>query len=288
MTIDHLFDSHLRRAVALVAMPILLAAAPSLASAQQVTRGHPAAADAAIRLYMPAGVLRVEVWDRDSIALRGTLGANASLFGGGAREALKLGVEARSATDGTLPTADLIVSVPRRARLWVKMIDGTLEVSGLRNELEAYTVRGRVTVYDLAGVVSIESIDAPIDARLVRGDLRVRGGRGAVVLEQLSATLSISTVSGAVTLRRSSADGRIETIGGAITVDGVRKDGRLELQSHSGTVRLAVDARRPPRLQLSSRRGQVPSPAARGDPRLGEIIARSFRGDVLLVPLPAP
>jgi hypothetical protein len=271
--------------VAVVLIPLLMAA--TRATLQPVTRGYPAAADAAIRLYVPAGSLRVEAWDRDSIALRGTLGVNASMFGGGSRQAIKLGVEAQSRAEEALPSAGLIVFVPRRARLWVKMIDGALSVTGLRHELEAYTVRGRVDARDLGGTTSIEAIDAPVTLRDVRGDLRVRGGGGSVLLDRLSATLSVSTVGGGVTLQHSLADGRIETIGGAIAVDGVRAGGRLELQSHSGTVRVAFDARKPPLLELSSQRGRVPDTGTRGDKRHGEIVARTFRGEVLVVPVSA-
>lgn len=256
-----------------------ITAAP-LAVAQPVARGFAAAPDVSMRLYVPAGTLRVEPWDRDSIHLAGTLGANASLFGGGARTHIKLGVEARTSTDGTIPVADLVVHVPRRARVWIKMIDGTMTVRGLRQELEAYTVRGRVEVRDVAGSTTIESIDAPVLLTDATGDVRVRGSRGTVRLERVDATLSVSTVSGRVELVRSLSEGRIETVGGAIAVDGVRAGGLLELQSHGGAVLVTVDAQRAPLLDLSSRQGVVQPPPVTGKAQYGRITARSFKGDV--------
>lgn len=254
--------------------------------AQSVARGFGATSDVTMRLYVPAGALRVEAWDRDSVHVEGTLGANASLFGGGARTHIKLGVEARSTKDGTLPNADFHVFVPRRARLWIKMVDGTLSVSGVREELEAYTVRGRVEVRDVSGSISIESIDAPVTMQRASGDVRVRGSRGLVTLEQVSATLSVTTVSGGVALVRSEVEGRIESIGGGIAVDGVKAGGTLELQSHSGTLRIAVSPRKGPVLSLSSRGGTVSDQGIRGDERNGRIVARSFKGDVLVVRTP--
>jgi hypothetical protein len=248
--------------------------------APPVSRGYAVTGDATIRLYVPAGRLDVETWDRDSVHLEGTLGPNASLFGGGARTHIKLGVEARSNTDETLPRATIQVRVPRRARLWVKMIDGQLQLSGTREELEAYTVRGAVVVRDVAGSTTVESIDAPVTITGATGDLRVRGSRGAVTLSDVQATMSVTTVSGSVTLTRSAAEGRVETIGGRIAVDGVAAGGTLELQSHNGALDIRVPATRVPLLELSSRSGAVRGTELRGAAAHGHIIARSFKGNV--------
>lgn len=233
-----------------------------------------------MRLYVPSGTLSVETWDRDSVHLEGTLGANASLFGGGARTHIKLGIEARSNGDSTLPQARVQVRVPRRARLWIKMIDGQLAVSGTREELEAYTVRGSIVVRNVAGNTSVESIDAPVTITDASGNLRVRGSRGAVSLKGIRATMSVSTVSGKVGLLGSIAEGRVETIGGRIEVDGVAPGGTLELQSHNGVLDIRVPKSRIPLLDLSSRSGTVRGKELRGAASNGHIIARSFKGDV--------
>jgi len=247
---------------------------------QPVSRGFATTPDVTMRLYVPSGTLNVETWDRDSVHLEGTLGANASLFGGGARTHIKLGIEARSNGDSTLPQARVEVRVPRRARLWIKMIDGQLAVSGTREELEAYTVRGSIVVRNVAGNTSVESIDAPVTITDVSGNLRVRGSRGAVSLKGIRATMSVSTVSGNVELRGSAAEGRVETIGGRIEVDGVAPGGTLELQSHNGVLDIRVPKPRIPLLDLSSRSGTVHGKELRGAASNGHIIARSFKGDV--------
>lgn len=247
---------------------------------QPVSRGFATTSDVTMRLYVPSGRLTVETWERDSVHLEGQLGANASLFGGGARTHIKLGIEARSNADSTLPQATVRVRVPRRARLWIKMIDGTLKVSGTREELEAYTVRGSMIVRDVAGNTSLESIDAPVAVTGASGNLRVRGSRGIVSLTDVQATMSVSTVSGDVTVVRSSAEGRVETIGGRIAVDGVAAGGTLELQSHNGALDIRVPGARIPLLELSSRSGIVSGKTLRGSATHGHIIARSFKGNV--------
>lgn len=258
-----------------------------IGASQAVSRGWRVTADASLRLYLPSGSLRVMVWDRDSVHVGGTLGTNASLFGGGASSHVKLGVEADDMRNGTLPSASLVVRVPRRARVWVKMIDGALSVSGTRAELEAYTIRGRVVVEDVAGSTTIESIDAPVTLNNATGDVRVRGSRAIVVLDRVNAFVSITTVSGAVVTTQSPIEGRIETVGGAITVRGVRDGARLGLQSHAGNVLLELPAERIPWMELSSYRGVVRrADTARGRPEFGRIDARSFRGNITVSLVP--
>lgn len=249
---------------------------------QPVQQGWSVAPDATVRLYVPAGRLTVRTWARDSVALRGTLQANASLFGGGARNHVKVGVEARSSADGALPQATLEVYVPHRSRLWVKMIDGTMSVSGTDVELEAYTVRGRVDVANARGSTTVESIDAPVTLSQVMGDVRVRGSRAEVKLERVQALVSIATVSGNVVLHASPIEGRVETVGGDITLDGVRANGVVTLQSHAGDITLDVPSSAPPRVKAWVRGSLVPRVNGTGFARHGTIDARSFKGTVSL------
>ena len=272
-----------RTVLSLLTLLPMLGAASILTRArgeQPGSRGFATTSDVTMRLYVPSGRLTVETWDRDSVHLEGQLGANASLFGGGARTHIKLGIEARSNADSTLPQASLQVRVPRRARVWIKMIDGSMQVSGTREELEAYTVRGSIVVRDVAGNTSVESIDAPVTVSDATGNLRVRGSRGAVSLRRIRATTSVSTVSGDVSVLGSAAEGRLETIGGRIGVDGVAPGGTLELQSHNGVLDVRVPRSRMPLLDLSSRSGTVSGKTLRGSATHGHIIARSFKGNV--------
>ena len=79
--------------VALAALAGLFASAPAAAQ-RRVERGVPAAADATIRIYNLTGSTTITGWDRDSVALVGTLDAGAGrLYMGGSRAAIKLGVE---------------------------------------------------------------------------------------------------------------------------------------------------------------------------------------------------
>jgi len=251
-------------------------------SARQLTnRGFAATKDVTMRIYVPSGRVRLTTWIRDSIHLQGTVAASSTQYGGGTPTHVKFGVEARTAGDPTLPNAEWDITVPRGARVWIKMIDGQLDVAGVTGELELYTVRGEIRVHDVAGVTSIESIDAPVTVSGARGDLRVRGSRGAVKLEGIKGTASVATVSGPVTITSCTIDGRVETIGGEITVTGGSLNGALmELQTHSGAITLALDARQTPLLDLSTRAGPVQGDPLKGSAKHGQLSARSFKGRI--------
>lgn len=248
---------------------------------QPVTRGFRASPDVTMRIYVPSGRIRLSVWDRDSIHVRGFTSTASQMFGGGTRTHVKFGVEPRVSGDSTLANADWEVSVPVGARVWIKMIDGIVAANGTQGELEVYTVRGGVSVRDAAGTTTVESIDAPVTILRSRGDVRVRGSRGAVTMENVEGTLSVATVSGPVFMTSVTSDGRVETIGGEISVTaGSLRGATMELQSHAGAITLTLDAQRSPLLDLSSRAGSVLGDKVAGSAKNGQLVARSFKGRI--------
>lgn len=284
--------SRMRCAAAALA---LLVATPALSA--QVTKPVPAlpvpdhlrefhaSPTVSMRVYVPAGRLIIRTWDRDSISVRGTHGAASAMFGGGDREHVKFGVEPLRTGDARLASADLQVTVPRRARLWVKATVATIDVTGSGGELEVYAVGGSITVRQASGVISIESIDAPVQVDSVRGDLRVRGGKAPIVVREASGTASITTVSGSVTLIGHAPESRIETIGGDILLDATRLAGALvDLQTHAGAIRITTGTEARPLLDLSSRTGAVTTPVPTGLAANGRVLARSFRGTITVAP----
>ncbi len=269
--------------IAVALLPLSSRAQSTAPPGQTVHRGFAATPDVAMRIYVPAGRVRVVTWSHDSIDLGGTLGANASVFGGGSRTHVKLGVESRAQGDSTIPRADLVIRVPPAARVWIKTIDGDIDVRGTTGELEAYAVRGRIVVHNVRGVTSLESIDALVIVDRASGDLRVRGGKGQVSLRAVTGTASVATISGAVTLTDFNADGRVETIGGDVTFRSGRLAGlQLDVQTHAGAISLSVPLSRAPALDLSSRAAPVVLPTLTQSVANGRIVARSFKGRILV------
>jgi Putative adhesin len=235
-----------------------------------------------LRVFVPAGRVRIAVWSRDSIDVAGTIGATASVFGGGNRDYAKFGVEPLRTGDTQLAAADWVVTVPLRAHVWVKMTAGAIETDGTQGEVELYAVGGSITVRRASGNTSVESIDAAVSIESSRGDLRVRGGKATLMLRDVTGTASVTSVSGNVELRGTAApECRIETIGGNILVDVRHLRGTtLDLQTHGGGITTVIDASAVPLLDLASRSGVVTNGLARGAVAQGRIVARSFRGAI--------
>ncbi|MBC7840876.1 MAG: DUF4097 family beta strand repeat protein [Gemmatimonadaceae bacterium] len=266
------------------AMILVAGVAVPLCAQERVHRGIPASPSVSMRVWVPSGTVRIAVWNRDSIDVSGTMSASASLFGGGNREYAKFGIEPLRTGDTRLPEADLVVTVPRAAHVWVKMTAGTIETDGTAGEIELYTVGGRIIVQRATGVTSVESIDASVTISASRGDIRVRGGKGALQLVDVAGTASVTSVSGRVEIRGASApEGRIEALGGDIAVDVLQLKGVvLDLQTHSGAISAVVRRPAVPLLDLVSRSGRVTNAAPTGQRVNGSITARSFRGPITI------
>ena len=265
-----------------VAAPVVGAqSAKSVKEPSPTLRGFSTSATVNMRIYVPTGRVRIAVWDRDSVNVSGVTGQSASMFGGGSHENLKLGVESVRTGDAKMPDADWLVTVPRKARVWVKMTTGVIETDGTAGEVELYAVGGSISVKRAIGVTSVESINATVSIESTTGDLRVRGSKAPIVLHNVTGTASIATVSGKVTITGSAPECRVETIGGDITFSVATLRGvTVELQTHSGAIDIGVTEKYLPALEFTSRTGMVKQPLEQGSPKQGRIIARSFKGAI--------
>lgn len=263
---------------------LLLAFLPHLLVAQAtVRRGVAVDPDAALRIWIPAGEVRVTAWDRDSVAVEATVPAGVRLVGGGGREAVKFAVEFAEPTRSGLPGATLVVHVPRQARLWIKSTTAAVVVRGTRAELDVLSVTGRVEVRDGAGSTTVEAISAAVDVTGVGGVVRVRGGSGPVTLAAISGAVDVTMVSGSVTITPRPTTGqlpggRVETVGGDVTLSGaLAPRTTLQVDTHDGAIMVRVPTDRPPLVRASGVELSLPA-VLRDRPTVGTLEVRSFSG----------
>lgn len=264
----------------------LLCVLPMALGAQvAVARGYSATSDVSIRVWVPAGKVRIETWDHDSIQVTGNTARNAHFVGFSGAGIAKLAIEGNDPKDTGIPRGDLVVTVPRKAHTWVKMTDGDVRAAHTAGELEIITVTGSIAAEDAQGVVSVETIDASVTLTRVTGAVRIHSGGGPVVLGQVHGTLTATTVSGTIDLAGlAMTDARLETIGGPIIVRGtVARGALLDLETHNGPIKLYLDRGAVPALNLTSRSGTVKNGLGLGFNGSGRIIARSFGGDINVV-----
>ena len=184
-----------------VLLALIVLALPLTAGAQtKVSRSFQLNADGSVRLHALVGTVTVRGWDRDSVTIRGSLGAGNRLHGGGGRTGVKLFVEAENDLNPAASTLE--VMVPARAKVWIKTATANVRVAG---------VTGSIDVYVISGAIDITGSPADVNAEAIDGTILIRGSPGWV---------RAKSASGAVSLWGASRDATLSTVSGRITVDG--------------------------------------------------------------------
>lgn len=269
-----------------LALALLVLAGVRASAQEKVQRIFAVSPTVSLRIWLPSGHVRVQTWDKDSIQVVGSVAKGSNFFGGGGQGSAKLGVEQPNKRSTTLASGDLVVTVPRRAQVFVKATDAIIETSHTYGDLELVSVGGKVTVEEAYGILTIESIDAPIAVHGATAAVRLHSGGGAVVLRDVTGDLTVSTVRGSVQLTGESlGEAQIETVGGGVTVDGrMRRGAFIDVQTHDGNIALRFRANDIPLLELSSRGGEVSNAFGSGNLKVGRVAVRSFKGGVNVSP----
>lgn len=229
-------DCGLRTAVAVLTVILLSAQAPERLCAQATTL--PLNADGSIRVFNPAGTIRIIGWDKDSVRWVGELAPGQQLFGGGSPRMAKVGV------GGADAAARLTVQVPRRAKVVIDAAESGVDVEGVRGPIEISGGGGAIRLTGSPVRVTIQTVDGAVtltggpfrstEVRTAGGMIRVEGARGELVL---------SSVTGAIFAEADSITrGGITTVAGVIRLGAsVDPTGTLTVESHGGDIQLRFD-----------------------------------------------
>jgi hypothetical protein len=218
----------------------ILLSASALSAQTKVSRGIHLNTDGAVRIYNLGGSVRVIGWNRDSVAVRGSLGKGSTLHMGGSVQGIKMFVEDEDERNPA--PAVLEVYVPLNAQVWVKTATAGIDVSGLSGSLDLYVVSGAITVAGNPAAVSAEAIDGSIRISGSPAWVRAKSASGYVMFDGKSADVTLSTVSGKIDVKGSQFEKtKFETVTGNIKFDGSFDRGGLStFDTHSGTIDLGV------------------------------------------------
>jgi hypothetical protein len=157
------------------------------------------------------GDLRVAGWDRSEIMVK-TDG-----------DALEISGE----RDPIVITCDedLILYVPRGAKLKVEKVAGDAILQALNGPVTLGPVAGDLTMNDLgpvsmdtiAGDVSLRNVGA-LNAETIHGDFTLRGGHGTCAVDKVGGDGSIRDVDGMLTIDNVGSDLYVRNVHGAVTV----------------------------------------------------------------------
>lgn len=288
----------LRRACIAGAAAILFVASPAIAQ-KKVERKLPLGMEGALRIVNMVGSVVVHGWDKDTVMVRGTLGAGDNFFMGGGYTGAKMFVE--SVNDRDPKPARLEVWVPARVRLWVKTATANIDVNGVDGGLDLYVVSGTIEVTGNPHELNAEAIDGDIHITGSPPWVRAKSASGTIVFQGASSDAAFSTVSGTVKV-----DGgvfertKIETVTGNITFSGrLDRSGAFDFDTHSGTIDIAIPEKTAASFSVVTIAGSITNNLSKNSPipgRFGrgveltmdangggaKVSVRTFKGPVTL------
>lgn len=287
----------LNRACIMGAAAILFAS-PAVAQ-KKIERKLPLGMEGALRIVNMVGSVVVHGWNKDTVLVRGTLGAGDSFFMGGGYTGAKMFVE--SVNDRDPKPARLEVWVPARIRLWVKTATANIDVSGVDGGLDLYVVSGTIDVTGNPHELNAEAIDGDIHITGSPPWVRAKSASGTIVFQGASSDAAFSTVSGAVKV-----DGgvfertKIETVTGNISFFGrLDRSGAFDFDTHSGTIDIAIPEKTAASFSVVTIAGSITNNLSKNSPipgRFGrgaeltmdtsgggaKVSVRTFKGPVTL------
>ena len=290
----------LRLAVATVAL------LPAFVRAQvKVEDGHRATADCSIRLQGPIATVRVTGWDRDSIAVSGSLPKGArieNMFGSepGPVRGVKMIVEG---TPGQIKPAGVIeLRIPVGARLMIHTGSSDIEATGLTGELNIEMLGGSARVTASPRILDVDAIYATIDLEGSPERVYLKSSEGDITMRGGSQNAEFSTVSGNIRVGGGTYDhAKFDATTGSIAFSGeLARNASFTINTHSAPVELQLSPKSHVRIEAATSMGEITNMLSKQQPvpgregkgqslstELGKGTARitvdSFKGSVRLV-----
>ncbi|MEU5565911.1 DUF4097 family beta strand repeat-containing protein [Micromonospora musae] len=181
---------------------------------------------------------------------------------------------------------DVSIAVPADVRAELRLVDGSLVVSGLRRHTRADVTSGQITLMGLRGNTMAKIVSGPVEALGVGGDLHLETVSGEVILaDSAAAQVRAQTVSGAITCdldNPRSSEIRLHTISGSITVR-VREDSDLAVRLHTTSGRITSGF---PQVMQESKLGSVANSEGVLGAGDGKLWASATSGSIALLARP--
>ena len=293
----------LARRVALGMATLGLFAAPADAQ-QRVSRRIAVAPDVVVKVWVSAGSISLVGWDRDSLVVEGTIGKGDSFFFGGAGGSAKFGVD-DPVTGKLAQPVDLVAYVPRRGRVSVRSVTGSIEARDLSGGF--HTVAGDIRISGTTNDVQAEAMDGAIHLDVTSPMARARTGSGSLEVAGRVEDLAVATVSGPITITAEGVvRGRFESVTGAVVIDApLERVASIDVDNHNGSVELRLAPSLTGDFDLTSVIGSITNDFDKRSPVVGRqgrghelvfvtnpkgprIVVRTFKGSIVLHARPEP
>ena len=290
----------LSRAIAGGAAGILMLSSPLIAQ-KKVERRQALGMEAALRIHNMVGSVIVHGWNKDTVLVRGTLGAGDSFYMGGGYTGAKMFVESVNERDPK--PSRLEIWVPARVRLWIKTATANIDVSDVAGGLDLYVVSGTIDVTGNPRELNAEAIDGDIHITGSPSWVRAKSATGTITFQGVSSDAAFSTVSGPIKIDGGTGTferTKIETVTGNVSFTGrLDRSGAFDFDTHSGTIDIAIPEKSGATFSVVTIAGSITNKLSKKSPTPGrfgrgaELVAdesgggarvsvRTFKGPVTL------
>jgi DUF4097 and DUF4098 domain-containing protein YvlB len=211
---------------------------------------------ASVKIFDPAGTVRLIGWNRDSLFVRGIVVAGERFYLAGRDDGMKLGVEDRAGA--AVPAAcELVVYLPVGAQVSVKTASARIDARDVSGWL--YSVSGAIDVSGTAASLDVESMTGAVAIAAVSPWIRARTGQGSLHIRGRPQDVDASTISGPLDIAGDAIlRGQFTSVAGEIRFSGAPAPGAVfDVSDHSGAVTLVLPRHASATLALSSISGAV-------------------------------
>ncbi|WP_286266300.1 hypothetical protein [Thalassotalea atypica] len=144
---------------------------------------------------------------------------------------------------GNSPRIDLVVTLPKHLALdvtdgsgdlWIKNIDGSVELDDASGRATLANIGANLAIEDGSGALIVSDIEGMLVIDDASGDLNVTNINGDVTIEDGSGAMSVDNIGGQVSIVDASGDMTVNQVIGNVEIkDG---SGELEVNNVNGTV----------------------------------------------------
>lgn len=244
----------------LVALALLLPLAAQAAT--RVDERHPLAAGGRVELSNIAGKVTVRGWDRNEVALSGSLADGLRLQQD--KSANRVRWEVIYPRNGNSGGATLELRVPRSVEVQLGTVSADIDVAEVDlRRLQANAVSGDVAASGRSGETNLASVSGSIRSQVQTPRLELRAVSGSIQAGGGAGDVSVGTVSGNITLDAAKVQRlAAEAVSGSLKVGaaGLAPGGKVTLETVSGSISLSLPAQVSARLAVKTFSGDISSP----------------------------
>jgi hypothetical protein len=272
------------------------AAQPSATDGPLLRARHAASAPQ-IKMFNPAGSIRLVGWDKDSVVVRGRVAKGEAFYFAGNESGMKLGIDEHS-DNRPMARCDLVVYLPRRSQVSLKTVTGDIIASDVSGWF--YTVSGGVRLSGSATTIDVQSMSGNVDLDVVTPWVRARTGDGNLLVRGEPQDVDASTIGGTLSIASAAIlRGQFGSVSGDVHYAGSPTAGAIfDFSNHSGAIDLLLAKSVSGVFSLSSILGAIENGFSEIRPiastphsirlSLGrggaQVTARTFKGTIRLRP----